>query len=364
MKQMLCLMTVSHNWEIIQGRLNGTLPIAGSIFDKTPTPGIIGFEVVVLAGFLAALFILPHFVRKVLLRFAIMACGVLIFELFTAPMWRNLKMGSWAYLYQQVSWILTLGWSTLILSVIVLVDHFASAKRELLRFAIYLIILTPVVFGFEVVLGALGLRHYSPEVMQTVCGIQFLGVPIEALYYAPVFISLIIGFYKYWSFVIDDIPVIPLARVPWLRTLGITAIAVLLFEFMIEPMVENRGFPQWSYFYKDMTFILTGLWIVAVWISTNLVDKYLPHWDLAHRFLVYLGVMALVSLPVEGWLIETGHRVYGPSAVANFTHLTLPGTHIPIEVCFAIPLYFALVIGFIRYVEISITNKETLYEIR
>ncbi len=354
-------MASSTNWEILQGRLNGTLPAAGSLFDKTPTPGILAFEGIVVLGFLAALLILSRFVKRVPLRFALMACGVLIFELFTGPMWRNLKMGSWAYLFQQVSWILTLGWSTLILSVIVLVDHVAARKRELIRFAIYLGILTPVVFGFEVLLGALGVRHYSPEVMQTVCGVQLFGIPIEALYYVPVFLSLIIGFYKYWSFVIDDIPVVPLARTPWLRTLGITTGAVLLFELMIEPMVTNHGFPTWSYFYKDMTFVLTGLWVLAVWVSTNLVDRYLPHWDLAHRFLVYLGVMALLAVPVEGWLIQSGFRVYGPSAVANFSKLTLPGTAIPIEVCFAIPLYFALVIGLLRYVEISITNRETLY---
>ena len=350
----------SSNWEIIQGRLSGSLPGPGSLFDKSPTPGIIAFEIVVLVGFLAALAILSRMVKRVPMRFAIVACGVLIFELFTGPMWRNLKMGSWAYLYQQVSWILAIGWSTLILSAIVFVDRFAARKSEIVRFAITLGILTPVVFGFEVLLGALGVRHYSPEVMQTVCGLQVAGVPIEALYYVPVFLSLIIGFYKYWSFVIDDIPVVPLFRTPWLRTLGITAGAVLLFEFMIEPMVVNHGFPQWSYFYKDMSFILTGLWILALWVSINLVDKFLPHWDLAHRFLVYLGVMAVVSIPVEGWLIQNGYRIYGPSAVANFSRLTLPGTQVPLEVCFAIPLYFALVIGFIRYIEITITNKETL----
>lgn len=351
----------SSNWEIIQGRLNGTLPAAGSVFDKTPTPGTIGFEVAVVAGFLAAMILLPRLIRRVPLRLMLLACGVLIFEVFTGPMWRNLKLGSWAYLYQQVSWILTLGWSTLILGVVVYVDHAAARRQELVRFGIYLAVLTPVVFGLEVLLGALGIRRYSPEVMQSVCGVQLWGIPVEALYYVPVFLSLIIGFYKYWSFVIDDVPVVPMARAPWLRTLGITAAAVLLFELMIEPMVINQGFPPWSYFYKDMSFVLTGSWIAAVWLATNLVDKYLGHWDLGHRFLAYLGVMAMVAAPVEGWLIASGHRVYGPSAVANFSKLTLPWAQVPMEICFAIPLYFALVIGFMRYIEISLTNKETLY---
>ena len=352
------------NWEILRGRLDGTLPAPGSVFEKAATPAAIAFEVAVGVCFLVALALLPRFVRRLPTRFIVLACGILIFEVFTGPMWRNLRLGPWAYLYQQVSWILTLGWTTLILGTEVLVDHLAPRRSELARFATCLAILTPVVFGLEVLLGALGIRHYSPEVMAAVCGITVAGIPLEALYYVPVFLALILGFSKYWSFVIDDVPVVPMARTPWLRTLGITLVAVLLFEFMIEPMVSNRGFPQWSYFYRDMSAVLTGAWVVAVWLSTNLVDRYLAHWNLGHRFLAYLAVMAVVAVPAEGWLIAAGHRVYGPSAVANFSGLTMPWTKVPIEVCFAIPLYFALVIGFMRYIEIALTNRETLHVVR
>ena len=349
------------NWEIIQGRWRGEIPVAGSGFDKTPTPAIIAFESLVLLAFVAALFLLPRLGKRVPLRFMVMACGVLIFELFTGPLWRNLKMGEWAYLFQGVSWILTLGWCTLILGTIMLVDHFASRRRELPRFAMYLAILSPVVVGFEVWLHAIGLRRYAPEIMESVSGVKLFGLPIEILYYVPVFLTLIISFYKYWSFVIDGVPVAPLARTPWLRTLAVSVVGVILFELMVEPIVRNEGFPRWSFFYKDVTIVLTGFWVVVLWLSTNLVDRFLIHWDLAHRFLAYLGATALLAIPVESWLIASGHRVYGPSAVANFSGLTLPWTQVPIEVVFAIPLYFALVVGFIRYVEIALTNRETLY---
>lgn len=350
-----------NNFEIIKARLSGQIPVAGSNFDKVPTQSILTFELFVLLSFAAVLLVLPRFAKRVPVRFALVACGVLIFELFTGPMWRNLKMGSWAYLFQGVSWILTIGWSTLILVTIILVDYFAPRIRELKRFAIYLAILTPVAFGFELLLHSIGLRQYSPEVIASVCGINLWGLPIEFFYYVPVFLTLIISFYKYWTFVIDEVPVIPLPRTPWLRTLAISITGVLLFELMIGPMVQNLGFPKWSYIYKNITFVMTGFWIIILWLSTNLVDKFLIHWDLAHRFLAYLGITAILAIPAESWFIANGYRVYGPSAVANFSHLTLPWTTIPIEVVFAIPLYFALVIGFIRYIEIALTNKETLY---
>jgi hypothetical protein len=55
------------------------------------------------------------------------------------------------------------------------------------------------VFGFiaEALVLKLGLRTYTPETEAVLSGYTFLGTPIEALYYIPVFSGLIIGFYKY-----------------------------------------------------------------------------------------------------------------------------------------------------------------------
>jgi hypothetical protein len=60
---------------------------------------------------------------------------------------------------------------------------------------------------------------------------------------------------------------------------------------------------------------------------------------------------------VESWLIVNGYRVYGPSAVNNFTGFVTPITNVPVEVAFAIPCYMALIIAFIRYWEIILDNR-------
>jgi hypothetical protein len=44
-------------------------------------------------------------------------------------------------------------------------------------------------------------------------------------------------------------------------------------------------------------------------------------------------------------------RVYGPSATANFTGFRTIVGNLPVEVVVAIPLYLALVICFIRYLD-------------
>ena len=61
MKNLLNPLVASGNWEIIQGRLQGTIPAAGSIFDKSPTTGIIAFEILVILGVLASVLILSRF---------------------------------------------------------------------------------------------------------------------------------------------------------------------------------------------------------------------------------------------------------------------------------------------------------------
>ena len=339
-------MTISEFWHRFW-----TQGSPGSNFDKTTTTTIVTIEVAMLAFSFYAFYFLQKFKDKILIRALIIMAGIFIFEMFTSPMWHNGHMGWWAYLYQDISWILTIGWTALILTVVTLVDHRFSNMSGWKRFGLYLTILTPVVFILQMVMVNVGIRSYSPEVLQTISGIKIAGAPIEALYYVPVFMSLVIGFYKFWSLSLDRVLVVPPGRLPWLRTLGLTALGVLLFELMIEPMVRNEHFPAWSYVYHDITFLMTGLWIAVVWASILLVERFVPHWGLVHRFMLYLVVTAAIAVPVDAWFIDHGYRVYGPSCQAIYSGIRIPGTQVPVEVAFAIPLYFALVIGFVRYGE-------------
>jgi hypothetical protein len=326
-------------------------------FDKTPTTAIIIFEVVVLLGSAIALLFLSRLKEKIGLRFLITAIGILIFELFTAPMWHNFRMGWWAYFYRDVSWILTIGWSAMILTVVLSVDQVLSQLAEWKRFLVYLAILMVLVSGLEILVVNLGIRSYAPEVLESSVNVFIAGVPlVDVLYYTPVFTGLVIGFYKYWSWSIDNILLIPVKQQKWWRNLLISFLAVFLFEIMVEPMVQNQNLPQWSYVFRDISILMTGLWILIVWIATNLIDQFLLSTNPTLRFLVTLLVTGIFALPLESLFILTGLRVYGPSAIANFTGILTPVTKIPVEVAFAIPCYMALVISFIEYWETLLDN--------
>ena len=322
-------------------------------FDKTPTPAIIGFEVFVVLGTALALMILDRFKARVVRRFLIIAAGVLIFEVFTSPMWNNHKMGFWAYYYQDVSWVLTLAWSTMILSTIVAVDTALPRVKEWKRFVSYLAVMTALVVVSERVVVGLGIRSYSPEVLAVIEGtyIPLLEVSYHLFYYVPVFLSLVIGFYKYWIVVMDQ-SVPARTPVPWLWSLVVTVVGVFFFEVMIEPMVINAKLPSWSYVYRDISIVMTGGWVILIWLALLVVDRVLSKWGPRRRFAGYLIVLAALALPVESWLIGSGVRTYGVSATENFTGVCLPMPFdVPMEVAFAIPLYMALIIGFVRYWE-------------
>lgn len=333
--------------------LQGSVPQALADMNKDPTPATLAFEAVVVLGTIALLWLLSRARRNILVHYAIVAVGVLIFEIFTAPMWNNDKLGVWAYVYKDVSWVLTLGWSSMIIGTIFLVDRFLPTLREWQRFLVYLLILTVLTSVAESVVVAIGIRSYAPEVVAVLSGSMIPGTNISwhLLYYVPVFLSLVIAFYRYWAPLLDQTLIPRPVPTSWLLSFVIAFVGVFFFEIMIEPMVDNVGFPSWSYIYRDISVVQTLFWIVLIWGATNLVDRFLPRLDPIMKFVLYLVAVSIVAYPVESWLINSGLRVYGPSATENFSGFLTIITNIPIEVALAIPLYLGLIISFARYWE-------------
>lgn len=330
------------------------------IFDKTPTMPIIIFEIFIIAITVLLLSIFYKYDKKILIKFGIMMIGVFIFEFFTHPMWFNYKLGAWAYVYRDVSWILTIGWSMMFVFAVFMVDKFFPKIEAWKRFLLYIVVMVLLgIFGESAVIK-LGIRSYSPEVENVIGGWYTIltNVPVAIFYYVPVFSALVIGFYKYWTYVIDKTVLLPIKRKKLWRSFVITFIGVLFFEIMIEPMVINQGFPQWSYLYRDISFILTGGWVLIIWVALWVVDNFLRNFNLFEKFISYTFIIAIITIPFEFLLIQLGFREYGESSVANFSGLTMPIVNIPIEIIFAIPFYLALVIGFVKCWEYMLENKK------
>ncbi len=326
--------------------------------EKTPTPAILVFEIVAIALSLLTLGLLTRLGDRLWLRAAIMAIGVLLFELFTAPLWNNERLGLWAYLYLDVSWILTLIWTAMILAVVMGVDRWRAAWPAWQRFLLYIALLIVGVGLLEVVVVNLGIRSYAPEVLANLRGGFIANVPLlDMLYYTPVFTSLVIAFYKYWSFWIDAEPLIPSKHRNWGRSILIAFLAVFLLEVLVHPLVDTVNFPRWSYALFDISLLLVGAWVLMIGVAAVVIEQLFMHWPLLYRFLFAIGIAGSLALPLEAWLIHQGYRVYGASATANFIGFMIPVLNIPIEIAFAIPCYMALIIGTIRYWETILDNR-------
>lgn len=325
--------------------------------ERAATLSGIYFDIFVVLSTGVFLFLFAKREKNYIKHFAVVALGVFIFELFTSPLWNNPHLGKISYVYQDVSWILTIGWATLILSVVILVDMFFARVRESRRFFIYMAGMAIVGIVAEVFVVNLGLRSYSPEVLSALKGYYLLSVPIEALYYIPVFSALIIGFYKYWVNAIDNNAVVPERNKRWGRNLGISVLTVLLFELMIDPVVTNANLPSWSYIYRDISVIMTGSWVLIIWLVTNIVDTFFIHYNIVKRFSLYLVFGTIIALPLEWWFIVNGYRVYGESAIANFSGIIIPFVNLPIEIATAVPIYVGIMVAFIRYWEIILNKK-------
>jgi len=330
--------------------------------DVSPTLPAIVFEAGVLLGSAVMMAVFSRFTPKFWQKFFVMAAGILVFELFTAPLWDNSHLGRWGYIYLDVSWILTVGWTSLLLGVVLLIDRLLPQWRQWRRFLLYIGVLVVPVILLEMLVVGIGVRTYAPELVDpalaiSTSGVRFMGVPIEVAYYVPVFTTFVIAFYKYWAIFIDEVPLVPSKQIHWLRGLGLAAIAVLLFEIMVEPMVVNQNLPAWTYLWGDLNWLLLLSWVTILAVAAVVVQRLMFDWPIPVKFAAALGVIYCLALPLESWLIRAGFREYGPSATENFVGIITPLTGVNLEIAFAVPCYFALMIAFIRFWEITLDNR-------
>lgn len=136
-----------------------------------------------------------------------------------------------------------------------------------------------------------------------------------------------------------------------IRNTIITLVGVILFELMINPMVTNARLSSWTYYYTDLSFIITFGWVLFVSISITLIDSTFKDFSEFKKFWLYLCLIDALIIPIEIFLVQSGVRVYSESLLSASYGSFIPLTMVPIEVLFAIPMFFALVIAFTKYWE-------------
>ena len=131
-------------------------------------------------------------------RFIFLFIGIFLFEIMAEPMWINKGLDSWAYVYGNVSWILTLGWLDIFLVSMLIVDKLCNKTAEKVKFWWYLVVVTIITTPIESWLLNSGLRAYDSALTTTFSGIliPLTSVPIEIMLAVPIIAALVIPFYK------------------------------------------------------------------------------------------------------------------------------------------------------------------------
>jgi hypothetical protein len=137
--------------------------------------------------------------KEVMKKFGIMLLAVFLFQIMSEPMWINSNLHSWAYLYGNVSWVLTFGWASIFFLTFLIVDNGFKKMPEKNKFWLYLLVATIITVPAESLILKLGIRSYADILSQTFSGIMIplTLVPIEVLIATPMISALIIPFYKY-----------------------------------------------------------------------------------------------------------------------------------------------------------------------
>ena len=168
--------------------------------------GVVIFEVLILLfTVLVATFMKIKGYKHVFRKFVILFVSVLLFEIMSEPMWMNLGFQNWAYLWQDITWIITVGWTGIFMFSFLVVDYIFIETSEKKKFWLYLLLLEVTVVPLEAFLVISGIRAYAPILANTFSGyfVPFTIVPIEAIYAIPIFTTLIICFYKYANYLFD-----------------------------------------------------------------------------------------------------------------------------------------------------------------
>ena len=88
------------------------------------------FEISVILIVLSFILILRKIDKNILRKFGIIFIAVLLFEYFTQAMWLNVNLERWAYLYLDVSWVITIGWTGIIIVSMAIIDLYFPKRTN------------------------------------------------------------------------------------------------------------------------------------------------------------------------------------------------------------------------------------------
>ncbi len=135
---------------------------------------------------------------------------------------------------------------------------------------------------------------------------------------------------------------------------------VLIFEYFTHPLWINKNLQWWSFLYLDVNWIVTLCWVDLILICLYSTEYLLEKLPERKRFLPLMGLIIIAGLYLEWLFLRLNIRGY-PVEVQTYLGETYRILNVvPVIEIIYIPIFMALIIGFIRYWEVITSKKEVL----
>ena len=136
-----------------------------------------------------------------------------------------------------------------------------------------------------------------------------------------------------------------------LKRYFLVLIGVIIFDFATQIAWLTNNLHPFTFIGPNFNWLISITWTNLIFYIMYIVDK-LSHSKEAKRFFIYLSSFAIGGILLEEILIRLSIRSYGPEVIDLLTGVHIPLLISPIEVLYYIPVFMALILGFVRYFEI------------
>lgn len=289
--------------------------------------------------------------RFFLWRFLALAFGVFCFEWITWALWINSNLWNYAYIHNDISWVMSITWASIVMFFKFIFDKYC-AKWNILREFIFILLNSSIFWLlFLIYLKSIWVFSYSTEMQEILKSwVHFFWIPLEAIIYFPTFIFIVFSFYKYWELAMFNKNLFKNYKITFSKDISIAILSITLIGYLMHTLLITDNFL--NYFYLISSFII-------VLIITNIIINIWKDFPLFIRFLAGSTIFTILWTIVLNFFVSNKLIILSQSILNTYTLKTIKIPYMSItDVEWAWMLLFSyLLIWMIKYFKVINENK-------
>ncbi len=321
-----------------------------SYFSRELTSSTLVFEIVMWVLLIWVLWYGISHYRFFLWRFFALAFWVFCFEWLTGALWNNAHLGKYAYIHNDISWILMFTWTILIFLGKFVYDkkiHNKTLLKEFLFVVFWSSILVAIVI---LLLKDIGVFSYSSATLPLITSsILIYWRPLEAILYIPVFIFTVYSFYKYWELTMYDKNLFSNYTISAKKDIFISIVAISLIWYLMHPLLETSLLAS---------FLLIIFYVLGL-VITNFMVNSIKGIPLFQRYISGMFIFSVLVMFVTSVMIEKGMIILAQSVRDTYTinTISIPWFAFTDVEFVGIILFSCLMIAMVKYFKIITDDK-------